>query len=74
MVTTWWNSGSIRRGDYAVGLKAVDVALQFESDAPSDDLAKLISMSERGCYVLAALDDPPTPSLVVEVNGEPFSL
>lgn len=50
------------------------MALKVDSDAGSDDLAKLISMSERGCYVLAALDAPPTPSLVVEVNGEPFSL
>ncbi len=50
------------------------MALKVDSDAASDDLANLISMSERGCYVLAALDAPPTPSLVVEVNGEPFSL
>ena len=72
MTTTWWNSGSVKRGDYATGLEALHVDLTIDSDGPRDELENLIAMSERACYVLSALDRPPQPTLSVEVNGEPF--
>jgi hypothetical protein len=72
VTTTWWNSGSVKRGDYATGLEALHVDLAVESDAPREALENLITLSERACYVLSALDRPPKPTLTVEVNGEPF--
>ncbi len=62
----------MKRGDYATGLEALHVDLAVESDAPREELENLITMSERACYVLSALDRPPEPTLTVEVNGEPF--
>ena len=74
MTTTWWNSGSVKRGDYSTGLEALHVDLHVETDAPEDALRNLIEMSERACYVLSALDRPPRPTLDVAVNGEPFEV
>lgn len=73
VTTTWWNSGSVLRGDYATGLESLHTELNVESDAPAEDVAKLISASETACYVLSAIDRPPTPTMDIVVNGEPFS-
>ena len=70
--TTWWNTGSVLRGDYETGLRSLHTDLQVESDASPAELARLILMAERGCYVLSALANPPVPTRNVSVNGEPF--
>ena len=72
ITTTWWNEGSVLRGDYRTGIESLHTDLEIESDAPPDDVAKLIEMSERACYVLSALDRPPSPTMTVTLNGEPF--
>ncbi len=72
ITTTWWNSGSVLRGDYATGLESLHTELHLESAAPPEDLARLIEVSERACYVLSALDRPPVPTREITVNGGPF--
>ena len=72
VTTTWWNSGSVLRGDYATGLESLHTQLAVESDASSEDVARLVAMAERGCYVLSALDEPPTPTREVTLNGDPL--
>lgn len=72
--TVWWNSGSVLRGDYETGIESMYTHLEVESEAPPADVARLINMAERGCYVLSALDRPPTPTMDVTLNGEPFEL
>ena len=56
ITTTWWNEGSVLRGDYRTGIESLHTDLEIESDSPSADVARLIEMSERACYVLSALD------------------
>lgn len=70
VTTTWWNEGSVLRGDYRTGIESLHTDLDVESDAPAEDIAKLIAMSERACYVLSALESPPTASIEVSLNGE----
>lgn len=72
--SVWWNSGSILRGDYETGLESIHTDLTVESDAPPEDVARLIAMAERGCYVLSALDHSPIPTMDITLNGEPFSI
>lgn len=74
MTTTWWNSGSVMKGDYATGLESLHTELRVESEAPPEDVAKLIAMAERGCYVLSALNKPPVPTRDIHLNGEPLAL
>lgn len=74
LVTIWWNSGSILKGDYETGIESLHTDLMVESEAPEEDVARLIAMAERGCYVLSALDRPPTPTMDVTLNGEPFEI
>jgi len=64
----------VLKGDYATGLESLHTELRVESEAPLEDVAKLISMAERGCYVLSALDKPPTPTRDIQLNGEPLTV
>lgn len=72
ITTTWWNSGSVLRGDYATGLESLHTQLHVESSASPEDVSRLIEVSERACYVLSALDRPPVPTREITLNGEPF--
>lgn len=72
--TIWWNSGSILKGDYETGIESMHTHLEVESDAPPEDVARLIAMAERGCYVLSALDRPPDPTMSISLNGEDFTM
>lgn len=74
IATTWWNEGSVLRGDYQTGIESLHTDLDVESDSRPDDVAKLIAMSERTCYVPSALDRPPAASMVVTLNGKPMEV
>jgi hypothetical protein len=74
ITTTWWNEGSVLRGDYQTGIESLHTVLEVESDSPPEDVSKLIAMSERACYVLSALDRPPSASMDVMLNGEPLEV
>lgn len=73
MTTTWWNRGSARRGDYETGLESLHTDLDFESEARPEEIAKLIDVAQRACYVLSSLERPPSPTKSFTVNGEPFT-
>lgn len=62
------------RGDYATGLESLHTELDVESSAPGGDVARLIELSERACYVLSALDRPPAPTREITLNGAPFEV
>jgi hypothetical protein len=46
--------------------------LQIESDAPPEQVAKLIRMAEQTCFAMSAIKNPVPCELVAVVNGEPF--
>lgn len=62
------------RGDYATGLESLHTELDVESSAPGGDVARLIELSERACYVLSALDRPPAPTREITLNGTPLEV
>ena len=50
--------------DAPVGFKEIRVRFDLDSDAPADDLAKLLKLTERYCVVFQTLANAPTLSLV----------
>jgi uncharacterized OsmC-like protein len=50
--------------DAPVGFKEIRVRFDLDSDAPDEDLAKLLKLTERYCVVFQTLANPPTLSLV----------
>ena len=49
--------------DAPVGFTDIRVRFDLDSDAPADDLAKLLSLTERYCVVFQTLAKPPALSL-----------
>ena len=50
--------------DAPVGFKEIRVRFDLDSDAPAEDLATLLKLTERYCVVFQTLAKPPTLSLV----------
>jgi len=50
--------------DAPVGFKEIRVRFDLDSDAPAEDLAKLLQLTERYCVVFQTLANRPTLSLV----------
>jgi len=50
--------------DAPVGFTDIRVRFDLDSDAPAEDLAKLLKLTERFCVVFQTLANPPTLSLV----------
>jgi len=50
--------------DAPVGFTDIRVRFDLDSDAPAEDLAKLLKLTERFCVVFQTLASPPTLSLV----------
>ena len=50
--------------DAPVGFKEIRVRFDLDSDAPAEDLAKLLKLTERYCVVFQTLANPPTLALV----------
>jgi uncharacterized OsmC-like protein len=45
--------------EVAVGFKAIRLKFDLDSDAPSDQLAKLIDLTKRYCVIYKTLQEPP---------------
>jgi uncharacterized OsmC-like protein len=45
--------------DVAVGFKAIRLKFDLDSDAPADQLAKLIELTKRYCVIYKTLQEPP---------------
>lgn len=52
-----------------VGVTSIEIEIQLDTDAPAEQLAKLVSLTERYCVVLQTLRMPPL--VVTTVKAEP---
>lgn len=49
-----------------VGFKSVRLSFELDTDAGSDELARLVSLTERYCVIYQTLRNPPAASVIVE--------
>jgi uncharacterized OsmC-like protein len=55
--------------DVPVGLRAVRLRFELDTDAPQDQLRKLVELTERYCVVYRTLAQPPELTTSVETRG-----
>jgi uncharacterized OsmC-like protein len=66
----WFVKGSVLRGDIQSGATAMRSHFTVESDAPKEDVLKLIRNAKRGCYAEGMVSTAIPISSSVELNGE----
>ena len=62
--------GSVLRGDIQAEMTGVETRLALDSEEPPERIAKLVEMAERGCFIMAALQNPVSVTSTVALNGK----
>lgn len=70
----FWEEGSVLAGTLQTGCDGFELDLEIKSDAPAEDIARLIKVCERGCFVMQTLIVPSPVTLNVTLNGEPLPM
>ncbi|MGH2586539.1 MAG: hypothetical protein ACRDJE_16615 [Dehalococcoidia bacterium] len=65
-------SGSILADTVKNRLVDIETALEIESTAPKEDVAKLVATAERMCYMMDVIRQPHEVRASVTLNGEPL--
>jgi hypothetical protein len=68
----YYRTGSILGGTIECGLRAVDVAIEIDSDEPPEKIARLVDVATRSCFTHGALARPVEIATTVRLNGEPL--
>ena len=63
-------SGSIKAETVETKCKGVETELFIESDEVPSKIAKLVRVSEAGCFVIQSLRNPTSLSMEVQLNGQ----
>jgi len=67
-------TGSIVRGDASSRLIDVDTKLSLESNADAAQVAELVAVAERMCFLMDAIRSPRAVNASVELNGEALAV
>ena len=62
--------GSVLRGDIQAEMIGVETRLALDSEEPPERIARLVELAERGCFIMAALQNPVSLTSTVALNGE----
>lgn len=62
--------GSVLRGDIQAEMIGVETRLALDSEEPPERIARLVELAERGCFIMAALQNPVSVTSTVALNGE----
>jgi organic hydroperoxide reductase OsmC/OhrA len=65
-------TGSIGADTATSRLIDVETSLHIESDAPPEDIAKLVSTAERMCFLMDAIREPHEVRNSTSLNGQPL--
>ena len=65
----YYGSGSIKAETVDTGCEGIETELVIESDEDPDAIAKLVRVSEDGCFVIQSLRSPTPVSMSVQLNG-----
>ena len=67
-------NGSILAGTAEHRLDRIETHLAVESRAPGEEVAQMVALAERMCFVLDAFQRPHTVARGVSLNGEPLMI
>ena len=70
----YYGSGSIKAETVDTGCEGIETELTLESDEDPDAIAKLVRVSEDGCFVIQSLRHPPPVTMSVSLNGKPITV
>ena len=70
----YFGSGSIKAETIETGCEGIDTELWIESDEEPEKIAKLVRVSETGCFVIQSLRKPTEVKLAAHLNGETLTL
>ena len=65
----YYGSGSIKAETVDTGCEGIETELTIESDEDPEAIAKLVRVSEDGCFVIQSLRKPTPVSMNVVLNG-----
>ncbi len=65
-------SGSIGADTITSRLVDVETALDITSDAPAEDIQKLVRTAERMCFLMDVIRNPHPVNAHVRLNGDPL--
>jgi len=68
--TNFWGGGSLMAETIHTSCTGVETRLEIESEEDSSKIAKLVRLSEAGCYVIQTLRNPTPVSLQLSLNGQ----
>lgn len=66
----YFRRGSVLRGDIASGCREVRTFFEIESNAPEDELRKLVRSAKGGCFAENMVQTAVSLQSVITVNGE----
>ena len=66
----YYGSGSIQAETVDTGCEGIETELTIESDEDPAAIAKLVRVSEDGCFVIQSLRNPTPVSMNVLLNGD----
>ncbi len=70
----YFGSGSIKAETVSTGCEGIETELTIESDEDPERIAKLVRVSEDGCFVIQSLRSPTPVSMSVRLNGNEINV
>jgi len=70
----YFGSGSIMAETVDTGCEGIETELTIVSDENPEKIAKLVRVSEDGCFVIQSLRSPTPVSMSVRLNGEELNV
>lgn len=70
----YYGSGSIQAETVDTGCEGIETELTIVSDEDPEKIAKLVRVSEDGCFVIQSLRRPTSVSMSVRLNGNEINV
>jgi len=70
----FYGSGSIQAETVDTGCEGIETELTIVSDEDPEKIAKLVRVSEDGCFVIQSLRSPTPVSMSVRLNGNEINV
>ena len=72
--TRFYRDGSILAGTIKSGSLGVEVAIDVESDEPSERIAELIRVARESCFTHGAIAEPVRVETSLRLNRQPLEV
>ena len=72
-VMRFFRKGSILGGTIQSGSLGIEVQVDVESDAPQEQIARLVRVARESCFTHGAIAHPVPVETTVRLNGRPLA-